>query len=116
MATSAFEKANPRYRADQAIRDHEAAYTRLVTATEALGLLQRQRAKRKAEAVVRLRQQGYTETNAKDFAQLDPDYAAYKADIGAAEVERQEAEYATENARLRSELATALVRQTGGLQ
>ena len=94
----------PRTEAGQVIRDHEEAYTRLVTATEALGRLKNQRAKQKIEAIARLRSQGYTETSAKDFAQYDAQYAAYKADVLAAEVEREEAFYATENARLRAEI------------
>jgi hypothetical protein len=96
--------------AEQALDDHEAAYTKLVTATEALALLKGQRATRKAEAVVRLRQQGYSESTAKDFAQLDKEYSEYKADVGRAEVNREEALHETENAKLRAELYVGLAK------
>jgi hypothetical protein len=108
--------------AEQALRDYDAARVALVEATDVLAKAEGDRAKQKIGAVSRLMATGvspdgkpFSLSRAEDYAQLDPEYAAYKARITELTLAKMEAEHALESARLTATYAEALVRRAGGL-
>lgn len=111
---------------DEMISTVERRQKELRDAIAKLTELQAQRASQKTAACVRIcatnnpvTGKPYSESAAKDFAQLDGVYAAYKKRVADAELEKTRAEHAVESAklvvesaRLTADLAIALVRIT----
>lgn len=94
-------------------------------ATAELVAAQKQRAVNKLSAIARICRQDHPATPGKkfsasaadDFAQVDPEYAIYKETVARLERDKvsievyvEDARFAIETARLRAELAIALVR------
>ena len=109
--------------AEKAIKQHEDAVKHLRDVSAMLTGLGMQRATKKTEAIVRLCQQDnpatpgkkYSASQAADFAQLDPEYAAYKEQVEKYTLLRQEAEGNVATAKLVAQLAVALFRAEAGL-
>ena len=108
--------------AEQSLDTFDMATAALLKATHDLDQLQQERAERKLAAVLRLVERDNPATPGKkwtwsaacDFAQFDPEYAAYKERVAEATRKRKSAKYDVKSAQLGTELYSNLVRASVG--
>lgn len=104
--------------AEQAINEHARLAAQIIASTSEHSEAERERALQKIGAVARLTGSDnpatpgkpFTASQAENYAQLDPAYAQYKERCASLSLVRLTDELAVQTAKLRAELAIALVR------